>query len=93
MRVLCAALVVLAGPVMAAQKIPMSAAIAQCETRSLRYARAISDGGANTPSDQKIEDHFRSCVYAKSGQYPPRKPLKPGLRLSGSAAIGIVVQD
>ena len=93
MRCLLAVLVILGGPALGGQKIPMAAAMAQCEDRSLRYARMIDDGGAHTPSTQKIEDRFRSCVYAKSGKYPPRKRAPNGIRLSGSAAIGIVVQN
>lgn len=75
------------------QRIPLSAAIAQCDTQSMRYNRQIADGGANTPSVEKLNRHYRTCVYAKSGQYPPKPKVAPGLRLSGTARLGIVVRD
>lgn len=77
----------------ASQRIPLTAAIAQCDTQSVRYSRQIADGGANTPSQVKLNRHYRTCVYAKSGQYPPSVKTPTGIRLSGSASIGIVVQD
>lgn len=77
----------------ASQRIPLTAAIAQCDTQSLRYSRQIADGAANTPSQDKLNRHYRTCVYAKSGQYPPSAKTPAGIRLSGSASIGIVVRD
>ncbi|GGA28790.1 hypothetical protein [Neptunicoccus cionae] len=75
------------------QRIPLSAAIAQCDTQSLRYSRKIADGGANTPSREKLNRQYRTCVYAKSGHYPPQPKVAPGLRISGTARLGIVVRD
>lgn len=75
------------------QRIPLSAAIAQCDTQSLRYSRQIADGNANTPSREKLNRQYRTCVYAKSGQYPPQPKVAPGLRITGTATLGIVVQD
>lgn len=77
----------------ARQRIPLTAAMAQCDTQSLRYSRQIADGAANTPSQDKLNRHYRTCVYAKSGQYPPSAKTPAGIRLSGSASIGIVVRD
>nr|WP_323777005.1 hypothetical protein [Amylibacter sp.] len=77
----------------ARQRIPLSAAMAQCDTQSLRYSRQLADGAANTPSQYKLNRHYRTCVYAKSGQYPPSVKTPTGIRLSGSASVGIVVRD
>ena len=77
----------------AGQKIPLSAAMAQCDQRSVLYSRTIVDGAANTLGQQALRDHYRTCVYAKSGRYPPQTARPKGLRLSGSAAIGIVISN
>lgn len=82
----------ISGPVFAAQKIPLSAAMAQCDKQSARYSEQLDDKGAHTPTQYKIETRYRSCVYAKSGRYPPKTTHQSGVRISGSATIGIVVK-
>lgn len=79
------------GPVLAAQKIPLSAAMAQCDKQKASYSETLGDGGADTPTEYKLDTRYRSCVFAKSGSYPPKKKARSGVRISGSATIGIVV--
>jgi hypothetical protein len=83
----------LCGPAIANQRIPLSAAIAQCDKQSAVYANTLADRYANTPTQYKVDTRYRSCVFAKSGRYPPETTRKNGLRLSGSASIGIVFSD
>ncbi|MCO4824179.1 MAG: hypothetical protein KC451_04935 [Amylibacter sp.] len=70
-----------------AQKIPVSAAIAQCKKQNGWYQ---GDGGLAASGQSHNETHFRTCVFVKSGKYPPAE-RKSGLTISGSARIGIVV--
>ncbi|MCP5088584.1 MAG: hypothetical protein GY952_17480 [Rhodobacteraceae bacterium] len=73
-------------------KIPLSAAIAQCGLASGTYSDTIRGNGAEPPEQELVDRRFRSCVYAKSGSYPPKKPTKKGLSISGSAHIGLVYE-
>lgn len=86
-------LIVTVSSVVAKQMIPLSAAIAQCEAQSIRYGRTLHGQGADTPPDHLVDQRFRSCVHAKSGQYPPKPSRKSGLKISGSAAIGLVFKN
>lgn len=76
----------------AGSKIPLSAAIAQCERLSAGYANTLVGQGGETPDNDQIEQRFRSCVHAKAGSYPPKRNNRTGVRVSGSAAFGIVVK-
>jgi len=73
-------------------KIRLSAAIAQCERLSEGYANTLVGQGGETPDDDQVEQRFRSCVHAKAGSYPPERNNRTGVRISGSAAFGIVVK-
>lgn len=59
-------------------RIPLSAAVAQC---------AALDGPSRIAAA-----HYRDCVIAKSGKAPPEKKRSPGITISGSARLGIVVE-
>ena len=83
----------LGGATQAAPKIPVSVAALQCEKLAKQYSRSLSSPTADVPTPEQVNLQYRSCVYAKSGQYPPRKKTEPGIRISGSAAIGVVVSD
>ncbi|MEM7441303.1 MAG: hypothetical protein AAF393_17050 [Pseudomonadota bacterium] len=61
----------------AGQRIPISAAMAQCK---------VLDGPTTLAQEQ-----YRACVVAKSGRRPPEEKPEPGVRITGSARIGIVV--
>ena len=74
----------------AGQKIPLSAAEAQCGKQAGKYANTIEGRFGEQPDDYKINDRYRSCVHAKSGQYPTNKVSKKGLSISGSGSIGAV---
>jgi len=74
-------------------KIPLSAAIARCENHSKDYAVSLVGRGGEVPSDFQVDQRFRSCVHAKSGGFPPKRQIKGGIRISGSASIGIVFKN
>ncbi|WGI23138.1 hypothetical protein [Amylibacter sp. IMCC11727] len=76
---------------LAAQKIPVSAAIAQCKDQARWDQNEVMDGGTDPIQHARGKSHFRSCVFAKSGKYPPTE-RKSGITISGSARIGIVVK-
>ena len=63
----------------AAQRIPLSAAMAQC--KGLNGVTEIA------------KQQYRACVVAKSGKAPPAEKPKSGISVSGSARIGIVVSN
>lgn len=87
-----AAGMVMAGTSFAAQRIPLSAAVAQCKTHVGLDQGNVMDGGAESTSSPRGEQLFRACVYSKSGQYPSTE-RKSGITISGSARIGVVVSD
>ncbi len=77
----------------AAQRIPLSAALAQCKTRvALDQSDSIRGGATEENPSHRDEQRYRACVYAKSGYYPA-KTKKNGVTISGTARIGIVVID
>lgn len=76
----------------AAQRIPLSAAEAQCKTQvAFDQSDIMGGGSAKNPSPRNAQ-RYRACVFAKSGQYPA-ETKKSGITISGSARIGIVVSD
>jgi hypothetical protein len=76
----------------AAQRIRLSAALAQCKTQGGFYQGNIMDGGTDSSISPRASQRCRACVYSKSGQYLPQTH-KGGITISGSACIGIVVSD
>ena len=77
---------------LAAQKIPVSAAIAQCKEQAKWDQSEVMDGGSDASANARGKSHFRSCVFAKSGQYPLAE-RKSGITISGSARIGVVFKE
>ncbi len=71
-------------------RIPLAAAMAQCAQSASAYGDTLFGQGGETVDSDRQQQYYRSCVRAKSGQYPPRQPRKTGLRISGSASIGVV---
>lgn len=72
-------------------RIPLSAAMAECDKRSKEYATSLVGRGGEMPSDDLVMQHYRSCVHAKSGIFPPKGKVRNGIRISGSVTIGIVI--
>lgn len=64
-------------PAYSSQKISLPAAIAQC--KSLDGASKIA------------QENYRTCVRAKSGKDLPPQESETGIKITGSARIGIVV--
>ncbi len=79
-----------AGGAGAAGKITMLAAQAQCEKLTRLLSESITGQGGNPPTQDKIDDQYRSCIYAKSSRYPAQQTRKNKLTISGSARIGLV---
>jgi hypothetical protein len=73
-------------------RIPLTAAIAQCGKIADRYGDTLFGQGGETVDTTRQQSYYRSCVRAKSGQYPPNSTRKQGVRISGSATIGIVIK-
>ena len=84
--------VALVGMAHAAQRIPLSAALAQCKTQGNFYKSNVMDGDSRVSANPRDDQRFRACVYSKSGQYPP-KVRKSGIKISGTARIGIIVSE
>lgn len=84
--------VALAGAAHAAQRIPLSAAVAQCKMQGGFFQGDIMDGGSYKAANPRDEQRYRACVHSKSGQYPP-KTRKSGITISGTARIGVVYSD
>ena len=84
--------VAMAGTSFAAQRIPLSAAMAQCKSHVGLKQSSIMDGGADSTSSSRGEQLFRACVYSKSGKYPSTE-RKSGITISGSARFGVVYSD
>ncbi len=75
---------------LAGVRIPLGAAMAQCAQSASVYGQTLFGQGGETADSDRQQSHYRSCVRAKSGQYPPKQAGKTGLRISGSASIGLV---
>lgn len=75
-----------------AQRIPLSAALAQCKMQGTLYQGNTMDGGTDSSISPRDSQRYRACVYSKSGQYPP-KTRKSGITISGSARFGVVYSD
>jgi hypothetical protein len=76
----------------AGQRIPLSAAMAQCDKQSVLLDSDIMDGGGVQAANSRKAQQYRSCVYAKSGRYP-QVSKRNGISISGTARFGIVVSD
>ncbi|MCP5086795.1 MAG: hypothetical protein GY952_08345 [Rhodobacteraceae bacterium] len=77
----------------AGAKIPLSAAMAQCQKTSDSYTETIRGQSATNPEQEIVDRRYRACVFAKSGAYPPSKKKKKGVSISGSASIGLVYEN
>ncbi len=77
---------------LAGVRIPLGAAMAQCAQSASAYGQTLFGQGGDTVDSDRQQSYYRSCVRAKSGQYPPKQAGKTGLRISGSASIGFVLK-
>lgn len=66
----------------ARQKISVQAAESVCLQRIQRLVRAPYGRDSSGPSPNQIKDRYRSCVWAKSGQYPRNRLNVRGFRIS-----------
>jgi hypothetical protein len=66
--------------------------MAQCAQSASVYGQTLFGQGGDTVDPNRQQGYYRSCVRAKSGQYPPKQAGKTGLRISGSASIGFVLK-
>lgn len=73
-------------------RIPLAAAMAQCAQSTTVYGETLFGQGGETVDADRQQRYYRGCVRAKSGQYPPKPTRKTGLRLSGSASIGLFLK-
>ena len=78
--------------VQGSQRIPVSAAMAQCQEQKKWDSSVVMDGAADATRSDRSSQRYRACVYGKSGQYPTTKRTS-GISISGSARFGIVYQE
>lgn len=59
-------------------KISLSAAENICAGRAVEFSESIRGPFAEHPDFMMVQDHYRSCVHAKSGAYPQQKLVQRG---------------
>ena len=89
---MCGVLLAVASDAQAGVKIPLPAAVAQCERLSKGYSNSLVGQGGETPSNDQVAQQYRSCVHAKSGMYPAESKRRTGIWISGTASIGLVYE-
>ncbi len=73
-------------------KIPLSAAVAQCERLSKGYSNSLVGQGGEVPSNDQVAQRYCSCVHAKAGMYPAENKRRTGIWISGTASIGLTYE-
>lgn len=67
-------------------RMSLEEAIAICTKRAIAFGRMPFDPERDEPPNSVVQDNYRACVWAYSGQYPPgpvvwrTPPLRQNLR-------------
>jgi hypothetical protein len=54
-------------------KLTFDQAVQKCTDRAVEFGRQPYGRLADSPPENKVQDQYRSCVFANSGQYPTSK--------------------
>ena len=59
-------------------KVDLSVAENICALRAFDFSESIRGQYGEHPDNNMVQDHYRSCVHAKSGDYPRQKLVLNG---------------